>query len=104
MKDVGFYDISNPSKRFEVKSFLPVIDVFLLSLEKRSKLKAYQGLAQRFVFFRKITMMDKKNLTVTAQRLVSYRADLDNSFEGEIIHAPRRLNRLTVYAIYKYRT
>ena len=36
-------DISSPSKKFEVQSFLPVIDVFLSSLEKRTK--TYEDIA-----------------------------------------------------------
>lgn len=45
----GKYDISSPSKKIEVQSFLPVIDVFLSSLEKRTK--AYEDIAQKFGFF-----------------------------------------------------
>ena len=77
-------DISSPSKKFEVQSFLPVIDVFLSSLEKRTK--AYEGIAQKFGFFRNITKMNKKDLKAAAQRLVAaYPSDLDHSFDSEII-------------------
>ena len=77
-------DISSPSKKFEVQSFLPVIDVFLSSLEKRTK--AYEDIAQKFGFFRNITKMNKKDLKAAAQRLVAaYSSDLDHPFDSEII-------------------
>ena len=58
-------DISSPSKKFEVQSFLPVIDVFLSSLEKKNE--SVRRHSTEVVFFRNTTKMNKKDLKAAAQ-------------------------------------
>jgi len=74
-----------PSLRFRTDSFLPVIDQFILSLDKR--LEAYKMLSQRFGCFSCLPDLSQEELQSAAQTLInSYPTDLDNSFADELCH------------------
>lgn len=73
-----------PSETFRIRSFLPVIDQFVSSLEQR--LEAYQLVNTRFGFLGKLATIENEEIMTAAQNLIeNYNDDLDNNLGNELI-------------------
>ena len=68
----------SPSAKCKTTCFLPVIDQFLSSLDKR--LDCYKVLSNCFIFFSNFLFMSENDIQIAAKRLVeAYPEDLDDS-------------------------
>lgn len=75
----------NPSEKFKIDCFLPVIDQLSTSINQR--LKAYEVLCYRFGFFGRLYELSYEELQKAAKQLVIvYKNDLDELLCVEIIH------------------
>ena len=78
-------DIGSLSKRFEVQSYLPVIDAFISSIDKRSK--CYEKIAKKFGVLRNILTLKRWEIEEAAKKLrEAYPHDLDEYIVGEMVH------------------
>jgi hypothetical protein len=74
----------SPSQKFRVENFLPVIDQFLSSLDKR--LSAYEELSKTFGFLGHMETLSAEDIQHAAGILVhKYHKDLDGSLGNELI-------------------
>ena len=75
----------DPSSRFEVDSYLPIIDQILSSMKTR--LEAYDGLQRKFSFLIEMNTMSKCKIEASAKSLLQYYPDhLEESLPDEMIH------------------
>lgn len=75
----------NPSEKFKIDCFLPVIDQLSTSINQR--LKAYEVICNRFGFFGRLYELSYKELQEAAKQLVTvYKDDLDELLCVEIVH------------------
>ena len=73
------------SSRFEVDSYLPIIDQILSSMKTR--LEAYDGLQRKFSFLIELNTMSNCKIEASAKSLLQYYPDdLEESLPEEMIH------------------
>ncbi|CAK8695124.1 unnamed protein product [Clavelina lepadiformis] len=75
----------DPSSRFKVDSYLPIIDQILSSMKTR--LEAYDGLQRKFSFLIELNTMSNCKIETSAKSLLQYYPDdLEESLPEEMIH------------------
>ena len=75
----------DPSSRFEVDSYLPIINQILSSMKTR--LKAYNHFQRKFLFLMKLNTMPNCKIEASAKTLLPYYSDdLEELLPEEIIH------------------
>ena len=81
-----FEDISlDSSSRFEVDSYLPIIDHILSSMKTR--MEAYSHLQRKFLFLMELNIMSNCKIEASAITLLQYYPnDLEESLPEEMIH------------------
>ena len=75
----------DPSSRFEVNSYLPIIDQILLSM--KTQIEAYDRLQRKFLFLMALNTMSNCKIESSAKALLQYYPDdLEESLPEEMIH------------------
>ena len=75
----------DPSSRFEVDSYLPIIDQILSSMKTR--IEAYNSLQRKFSFLVKLNTMSNRKIEASPKKLLQYYPDnMEESLPKEIIH------------------
>ena len=75
----------DPSSRFEVDSYFPIIDQILSSMKIR--IEAYDRLQRKFSFLMELNTMSDRKIEASAKMLLQYYADdLEESLPEEMIH------------------
>ena len=75
----------DPSSRFEVDSYLPIIDQILSSMKTR--IEAYNHLQRKFSFLMKLNTIPNRKIEASAKTLLLYYPDdLEELLPEEMIH------------------